>query len=224
VGVVDAWSQTELVSLQAKGLARRLEPLESAQGPVIRVDGQSLINFSSNDYLGLANDAQVKEAARVALEHFGVGTGSSRLVVGDTSEHQALEADLARFEGTEAALLFNSGYAANTAVIAALLGPHDVVFSDALNHASLIDGCRLSKARVVVYPHRDVVELERLLEGPSGASAAHRHRHRLLDGWRPRSAACARDAGEDVRRWPVRRRSPRDGSARRARRGPVRAR
>ena len=173
MGIVDAWSQTELLSLQAKGLARRLEPLESAQGPVIRVDGQSLINFSSNDYLGLANDAQVREAARVALEQFGVGTGSSRLVVGDTSEHQALEAELARFEGTEAALLFNSGYAANTAVLPALLGPHDVVFSDALNHASLIDGCRLSKARVVVYPHRDVVELERLLK-------VHQARRRLI--------------------------------------------
>lgn len=173
MGLVDAWSQTELVSLQAKGLARRLEPLESAQGPVIRVDGQSLINFSSNDYLGLANDAQVRDAARVALERFGVGTGSSRLVVGDTSEHQALEAELARFEGTEAALLFNSGYAANTAVLPALLGPHDVVFSDALNHASLIDGCRLSKARVVVYPHRDVMELERLLE-------VHQGRRRLI--------------------------------------------
>lgn len=173
MGIVDAWSQTELLSLQAKGLARRLEPLESAQGPVIRVDGQSLINFSSNDYLGLANDAQVREAARVALEQFGVGTGSSRLVVGDTSEHQALEAELARFEGTEAALLFNSGYAANTAVLPALLGPHDIVFSDALNHASLIDGCRLSKARVVVYPHRDVVELERLLK-------VHQARRRLI--------------------------------------------
>ncbi len=173
MGVVDAWSQSELLVLQAKGLARRLEPLESAQGPVIRVDGQSLVNFSSNDYLGLANDAKVQDAARAALERFGVGTGSSRLVVGDTSEHQALEAELARFEGTEAALLFNSGYAANTAVLPALLGAHDLVFSDALNHASLIDGCRLSKARVVVYPHRDVVELERLLK-------VHQGRRRLI--------------------------------------------
>lgn len=173
MGLVDEWSAQELSALQAKGLARRLEPLESAQGPVVRVDGQSLINFSSNDYLGLANDESVRHAAKLALETFGVGSGASRLVVGDTTEHQALEAELARFEGTEAALLFNTGYAANTAVLPSLLGAHDLVFSDALNHASLVDGCRLSKARVIIYPHADVAELERLL-------AVHRGRRRMI--------------------------------------------
>lgn len=173
MGLVDAWSEEDLLALQSRGLARRLEPLETPQGPLVRVNGQALLNFSSNDYLGLANDAQVREAAKAALDRFGVGAGASRLVVGDTTEHHLLEAELARFEGTEAALLFNSGYAANTAALPALLGPHDVVFSDALNHASLIDGCRLSKARVVVYPHRDVAELEHLL-------GVHRGRRRLI--------------------------------------------
>lgn len=173
MSVVDEWSAHDLAALRQKGLGRTLEPLESPSGAVVRVGGQALLNFSSNDYLGLANDEQVRAAARAALERFGAGTGSSRLVVGDTTEHQALEAELARFEGTGAALLFNTGYAANTAVLPALLGPHDVVFSDALNHASLIDGARLSKARVVVYPHRDVAELERLLK-------VHRGRRRLV--------------------------------------------
>lgn len=197
MGVVDEWSAHDLAALRAKGLGRALEPLESPSGAVVRVRGQALLNFSSNDYLGLANDEAVRGAAREACERFGVGTGSSRLVVGDTTEHQALEAELARFEGTEAALLFNTGYAANTAVLPALLGAHDVVFSDALNHASLIDGARLSKARVVVYPHKDVAELERLLK-------VHRGRRRLvvtdtvfsMDGDRAPLAAIARLAKE----------------------------
>ncbi len=173
MSLVDAWSRDELAALDAKGLVRSLEPLASAQGPVVRLAEKTLINFSSNDYLGLANDSQVKAAARAAIEVSGVGAGASRLVVGDSLEHQALEAELARFEGTEAALLFNSGYAANVGVIPALVGPNDVVFSDALNHASLIDGCRLSRARVVVYPHRDLEALEQLM-------SVHRGRRRLL--------------------------------------------
>lgn len=173
MGLVDAWSEADLAALTERGLVRALEPLESPQGPVVRVGGRELLNFSSNDYLGLANDPVLRDAAAKALERHGVGAGASRLVVGDSTEHQALETELARFEGTEAALLFNSGYAANTAVLPALLSEHDVVFSDVLNHASLIDGCRLSKARVVVYPHRDVAELERLL-------GVHRGRRRLI--------------------------------------------
>ncbi|GMU63507.1 MAG: 8-amino-7-oxononanoate synthase [Myxococcaceae bacterium] len=169
----DAWARDELCVLEAKGLKRHLEPLESPQGPRIRVGGREYVNFSSNDYLGLANDEQVKEAAREAVLRHGVGSGASRLIVGDTTAHQSLERAVADFEGAEAALLFNSGYAANVGVLSALLGPGDVVFSDALNHASLIDGCRLAKATVVVYPHRDVAALEALV-------ATHPGRRRLV--------------------------------------------
>nr|WP_211485286.1 8-amino-7-oxononanoate synthase [Corallococcus exiguus] len=150
-------------ALSAKGLRRALEPLDSPQGAEVRVGDERLVNFSSNDYLGLAASPAVRAAAASALERYGVGTGASRLVVGDMVPHQRLEARLARFERAEAVRLFNSGYAANTGILPALVGPGDAVFSDALNHASLVDGCRLSRARVVVYPHADVAALTRAL-------------------------------------------------------------
>ncbi|HEX8439000.1 8-amino-7-oxononanoate synthase [Archangium sp.] len=158
-----AWAQEELGALAARGLKRFLEPLDSPQGPLVRLGGETLVNFASNDYLGLAASPTVRAAATAALELHGVGSGASRLVVGDTVAHQRLEARLAAFERAEAALLFNSGYAANVGTLQALVGPEDAVFSDALNHASLIDGCRLSRARTVVYPHADVEALERAL-------------------------------------------------------------
>lgn len=173
MGLVDAWSEAGLRALEREGLVRSLEPRSTPQGVHVTVDGVTLLSFCSNDSLGLANDPDVRAAAREALERFGVGTGASRLVSGDTTEHHALERELAAFEGTGAALLFNSGYAANTAILPALLGPEDVIFSDALNHASLIDGCRLSRARVVVYPHADVAALEQAL-------GVHRGRRRLI--------------------------------------------
>ncbi|ATB31254.1 8-amino-7-oxononanoate synthase [Melittangium boletus DSM 14713] len=162
-GVATAWAQEELEALKARGLRRFLEPLDSPQGPLVRVGGETLVNFSSNDYLGLAGSPTVRAAAAAALEVHGVGSGASRLVVGDTAAHHRLEARLAAFERSEAALVFNSGYAANVGTLQALVGPEDVVFSDALNHASLIDGCRLSRARTVVYPHADVEALTRAL-------------------------------------------------------------
>jgi 8-amino-7-oxononanoate synthase len=161
--VATGWAQEDLGSLASRGLRRFLEPLDSPQGPLVRLGGETLVNFASNDYLGLAASPTVRAAAVAALELHGVGTGASRLVVGDTVAHQRLEARLAAFERAEAALLFNSGYAANVGTLQALVGPEDAVFSDALNHASLIDGCRLSRARVVVYPHADVEALERAL-------------------------------------------------------------
>nr|WP_225936911.1 8-amino-7-oxononanoate synthase [Myxococcus sp. RHSTA-1-4] len=150
-------------ALSTRGLRRYLEPLDSPQGPVVQVGGETLVNFASNDYLGLAASPSVRAAAAAALERYGMGTGASRLVVGDTTAHHRLEARLAAFERAEAVLLFNSGYAANTGILPALVGPGDAVFSDALNHASLVDGCRLSRARVVVYPHADVEALSRAL-------------------------------------------------------------
>jgi 8-amino-7-oxononanoate synthase len=154
--VADAWARVELAELSRRGLLRTLEPLASPQGPVIRIGGQSLVSFSSNDYLGLAADPRVARAFAAGLERWGVGSGASRLVVGDTEAHRRLEARLAAFEGTEAALVFNGGYPANLGLVQALVGRGDLVVSDALNHASLVDGCRLSRAEVVVAPHADV--------------------------------------------------------------------
>lgn len=171
-GLVDSWAKERLAALEARGLRRFLEPVASPQGPRVVVGGRRLVNFSSNDYLGLANDPDVVAAGREALLRHGLGAGASRLVVGDTEAHRSLERALAQFEGAEAALLFNSGYAANLGVLSALFGAGDVLFSDALNHASLIDGCRLSRAQVVVYPHNDVEALELLLLAHPGRRRA----------------------------------------------------
>lgn len=162
------WIDTELAALEARQLRRYLGERQMAQGAVIRVDGQELLNFGSNDYLGLANDA-CHMAVGAAIDGVGWGAGASPLVVGRGPEHAALERELADFEGTEAALLFSSGYAANVGAITALAGPGDAIFSDAKNHASIIDGCRLSGAEVHVYRHGDVDQLQTLLVAGSGA-------------------------------------------------------
>jgi 8-amino-7-oxononanoate synthase len=161
--VADAWAHEELAELGRRGLLRLLEPLGSPQGPVVRIGGQSLVSFSSNDYLGLAADPRIARAVAAGLERWGLGSGASRLVVGDTEAHRRLEARLAAFEGTEAALLFNGGYPANLGLVQALVGRGDLVVSDALNHASLVDGCRLSRAEVAVVPHADVGAVSRQL-------------------------------------------------------------
>ena len=154
---------TRLDDLRARGLLR--EPLTSSlpTGTHVVVRGRRLLNLSSNNYLGLADDRRLREALRDAAATWG-GAGASRLISGTLSPHRAAERALAAFASHEDARLFSSGYAANVGVLAGLAGPEDVIFSDALNHASLIDGCRLSRARVVVYPHRDTVSLSRALE------------------------------------------------------------
>ena len=162
-GIASAWARADLAQLERTGLRRTLEPLESAQGPRVRIGGETLINFSSNDYLGLAGDPRLAEAAVQALKTHGTGSGASRLIVGDTPLHHALEERVAAFLHAPAATLFNSGYAANIGILQALCGPEDAIFSDALNHASIIDGCRLSRAKVIIYPHVDVSALDRLL-------------------------------------------------------------
>jgi len=159
----------ELQALDDRGLRRRLRQVRGAQDRSVILDGREVLNFSSNNYLGLANHPEVIAAAERALQSAGVGAGASRLIVGSTTEHAALERALAAFADREAALLFNSGYHANLGIIPALVGPEDVVVSDALNHASLIDGCRLSRARVVVVPHRDLGALEAALRRARGA-------------------------------------------------------
>ncbi len=157
------WIDGELEALAGKGLRRALEPLASMQGPIVTVGGRSLVNLCSNDYLGLAGDLRLRAATAAAAEREGAGAGAARLVAGDLPIHGALEARLAAFKGTGAALLFNSGYHANAGVPPALAGRGDAIFSDVLNHASIIDGCLLSRAEVVRYRHLDVGELADLL-------------------------------------------------------------
>lgn len=167
-GAIDSWAREDLQALQARGLRRHLEALSSPQGALIQIGAETLVNFSSNDYLGLAKDPRLAQVAAAALAKHGVGTGASRLIAGDTMAHRALEAKVAAFMGSDSALLFNSGYAANVGVLSALCQKGDVVFSDELNHASLIDGCRLSHAKTLVYPHRDLKGLELLMHAVPG--------------------------------------------------------
>jgi len=155
----------ELNNLKASGLYRSLRTIEGPQGPKVKMGGKEVILLCSNNYLGLADHPIVKESAIKAVEKYGMGSGASRLVSGTMELHPELEEKIAGFKGTEAALVFNSGYTANTSVIPALVGRDDAVFSDKLNHASIVDGCLLSRAEFKRYPHKDTEGLERLLNG-----------------------------------------------------------
>jgi 8-amino-7-oxononanoate synthase len=152
--------EARLEELESLGLHRRTRLISGPQGPHVRLDGKPVLMLCSNNYLGLADHPRVREAAAEAAMRWGVGAGGSRLVSGTMTVHQQLEAELAAFKGTEEALLFGSGYLANVGVISSLARAGDVVFSDELNHASIIDGCRLSRAEVFVYRHCDVEHLE----------------------------------------------------------------
>jgi 8-amino-7-oxononanoate synthase len=158
----------ELRELEARHRLRVPRIVDGAHGPRITLDGVDVINAASNDYLSLAGDPRLARAAANALDEFGTGAGASRLITGTHRRHVALEHALADWLRCGAARLFNTGYAANVGVLTALLRAGDVVFSDELNHASIIDGCRLSRAEVVVYPHRDVTALERALTTRTG--------------------------------------------------------
>jgi glycine C-acetyltransferase len=137
--------------------------MSSAQGPIVSVDGQRVISLSSNDYLGLTHHPRLREAALAAVRDFGVGSGAVRTIAGTMTMHEALEAELAAFKGTPAVLTFQSGFTANTGVIPTIAGETDLIVSDALNHASIIDGMRLSKAPRQIYPHGDVAALREIL-------------------------------------------------------------
>lgn len=165
---LDRLLRNRLDDREARAVRRRLRTLDSGSGPRVVIEGRSVIQLCSNDYLGLAAHPAVTRAAAEAALDYGAGAGSARLVAGTSPPHTALEADLARLKGAEAALTFTSGYHANTGVLPILAGAADVIFSDALNHASLVDGCRLSRAAVRVYPHADAVALERLLRDAGG--------------------------------------------------------
>lgn len=150
----------ELAELRARSLLRSLREMESPQQPAVELAGKKLINFSSNDYLGLATEPALREAAKAAIDQYGVGAGASRLVCGTLSPHVRLEEKLAEFKRTEAALVFSSGYATALGTLGALCQKDDVIILDKLAHASLIDGARLSGAHVRVYPHNHMGKLE----------------------------------------------------------------
>lgn len=154
--------QEELDALGRAGRRRTLRQTSGAPGAWIELDGRRVLNVSSNDYLGLAADGRLAEAARAALDE-GTGSTASRLIVGNRAQHELLESELAAFHGTESARLFNSGFQGNVGLLAALAGPGDLILSDRLNHASLIDGCRLSRARVLIYEHAEADAVAELL-------------------------------------------------------------
>ena len=155
--------EAEIDELRAKHLYRPLRVMSAAQGPVTVVDGREVISLSSNDYLGLTHHPRLRDAALKAVGEFGVGSGAVRTIAGTMTEHEALEAELAEFKGVEAVLTFQSGFTANTGVIPTIATEQDLIVSDALNHASIIDGMRLSKAPRKIYPHGDIAALRELL-------------------------------------------------------------
>ena len=165
----------ELRALDEAGLRRALRPHASRRGAILHEGGRALVDFASNDYLGLASDPRLARAACAALEQAGTGAGAARLITGHHVLHEQLEAALARFLGVERVLLFSSGYLANTGTIPALVGQGDAIYSDRANHASLIDGCRLSRAEIHIIPHADIAALEQALEQTGG-----RYRRRLI--------------------------------------------
>ncbi len=168
------WMDEELNERRQQGLYRSRRRLQSGQGATVRLAGRSYRNFSSNDYLNLATDPRLARAAARAVRRYGTGAGASPLVSGWLPPLRALERALARWEGTEAAVVCGSGYAANLGVLTALAGPGDRIFSDERNHASLIDGCRLSRARTHVYRHNDLTHLEELLRDEAGGACRER--------------------------------------------------
>src|SRR5712692_7238520 len=164
----------QLQALHARSLHRKLREIGSAQGSIVDLVGKRLINFSSNDYLGLANDERLRDAATAAINQYGVGAGASRLISGTQSPHLQLENALARWKGTQAALCFSSGYAAAVGTLPALAGKSDVVLLDKLCHASLIDGAKLSGATLRVFPHNHLDKLKSHLEWARQKNSAAR--------------------------------------------------
>ncbi len=159
-----AFLDDEVAALRERHLYRALRVMSSGQGPIVSVDDRRVISLSSNDYLGLTHHPRLREAAMAAVKEFGSGSGAVRTIAGTMSMHEALEAELAEFKGTPAVLTFQSGFTANTGVIPTITGETDLIVSDSLNHASIIDGMRLSKAPRKVYPHADVAALRATLD------------------------------------------------------------
>ena len=174
-----AFLEDEVAALRERHLYRALRVMSSGQGPIVSVDDRRLISLSSNDYLGLTHHPRLREAALAAVREFGVGSGAVRTIAGTMSMHEALEAELAEFKGTPAVLTFQSGFTANTGVIPTITGETDLIVSDSLNHASIIDGMRLSKAPRKIYAHADVEALRAVLaeavrDGRAGSGDPYR--------------------------------------------------
>ncbi|MFV1859074.1 MAG: glycine C-acetyltransferase [Anaerolineales bacterium] len=162
------WISDEIADLRTTGLFTQIRTIESPQGAWLVVDGQKVLNFCSNNYLGLANHPRLVMAAKTALDHYGVGPAAVRTIAGTMDLHLKLESRLAAFKGVEAALTFQSGFNANLAAIPALVGKGDGIYSDELNHASIIDGSRLSGAKIVRYPHTDAQGLRQVIQEHMG--------------------------------------------------------
>ncbi len=162
------WIQKELKSLKNNGLYNNIRTLGSAQGAWLTVDGKQVLNFCSNNYLGLANHPRLVEYAKKALDEYGIGPGAVRTIAGTMSIHRELEKRVAAFKHSDAAISFQSGFVANLATIAALVGKEDAIFSDELNHASIIDGSRLSGAHIIRYNHCDPLHLEQVIKENEG--------------------------------------------------------
>jgi glycine C-acetyltransferase len=182
-----AYLDDEVAALKERHLYRALRVMSSAQGPIVSVDDKRVISLSSNDYLGLTHHPRLREAALAAVRDFGVGSGAVRTIAGTMSMHESLEAELAEFKGTPAALTFQSGFTANTGVIPTITGETDLIVSDSLNHASIIDGMRLSKAPRKIYPHADVEALRSVLKeavehGREGSGEPYRSILVVTDG------------------------------------------
>ena len=169
--------QADIENLHEEGLYNRIRTLESPQGAWVEIEGKEKLNFCSNNYLGLANHPELVEAAQKAADKYGVGPGAVRTIAGTMNLHEELEEKLADFKKAEATLTFQSGFNANLAVIPAITGEEDVIISDELNHASIIDGCRLSSAELEVYDHADMNSLEKVLQQVEG-----RHKLIVTDG------------------------------------------
>ena len=161
----------ELKRIKESGLYRQMKYLQSPQQPYVKIAGKSYLMLSSNSYLGLCNDQRLKQAAMDALEKYGVGSGGSRLTTGSYEVHKKLEDEIAAFKGAEAALLFNTGYMANVGAISSIAGKDWVIFSDRFNHASIVDGCRLSGAEIIIYEHCDASDLETKAQSHRGRRA-----------------------------------------------------
>ena len=162
------WIKQEIEGLQTQGLYNRIRTIGSPQGAWLVVDGKRVLNFCSNNYLGLANHPDIVAAAKKAADEMGVGPGAVRSIAGTMTLHVELEKRLAAFKGVEAAITFQSGFTANLATIPALVGKEDVIFSDKLNHASIIDGCRLSGGKIIAYEHNDPASLEEQIKANLG--------------------------------------------------------
>src|SRR4030042_405908 len=168
---------TALEAIKGQSLFRQLRVIQGAQTPRVHLEGKEAVLLSSNNYLGLAEHPALREAAILALERYGCGAGASRSISGTTELHRELEEQIARFKGCEAALLMSTGYMANIGLLTTLVGEGDLIVSDEFNHASIVDGCRLARAEVGVYRHRDMDSLEALLKRSS-----HRRRLIVTDG------------------------------------------